>query len=339
MNEYREYLQMAMSPAGLTRQQAEAAFGQIMDGAWTPVQIAGILVAMAQRGETVDEITGAAAAMRQRAVKVDAGGRDVIDTCGTGGTGLSTLNVSTAAAIVAAGAGAYVAKHGNRTHTRASGSADVLMALGVKIEADERTVARCLSEAGIGFCFAVRHHPAMKSAGPVRNELGVRTVFNIIGPLTNPAGARRQLMGVFDGALIETIAEVLKALGAVRAIVVHADDGLDEISITSPTHLAELKGGQITSATIKPEDFGIKRASLKDLEVKSAEESAQRIRAVLEGKAGADRDIIVLNAAAALVVAGKVDTIADGITAAADAIDNGSAAKSLEKLIEISNSG
>ncbi len=335
--EYREVLRTAMGDEGLSRRQAEDAFGQIMSGAWSEAQIAGLLVAMATRGESVAEITGAATAMRAHSVKIDAGGRDAIDTCGTGGTGLSTLNVSTAAALVAAGAGACVAKHGNRTHTRASGSADVLAALGVNIDADAETVTRCLADAGVCFCFAVRHHPAMKYAVPVRKALGVRTIFNVLGPLTNPAGADRQVMGVFDGALVETIAEVLKALGSQRAMVVHADDGLDEISLTSPTHIAELKDGKITTFTVQPEDFDLTRATLADLSVKSAEESAERIRAVLSGQSGPDRDIVVLNAAAALVVADQADSIAAGIAPAAEAIDSGKAAKALEKLIEISN--
>ncbi|MDY7011334.1 MAG: anthranilate phosphoribosyltransferase [Planctomycetota bacterium] len=336
--EYRDVLRTAMGD-GLSRRQAEAAFGQIMSGAWTEAQIAGLLVAMATRGESVAEITGAATAMRAHSVKIDAGGRDVIDTCGTGGTGLSTLNVSTAAAIVSAGAGACVAKHGNRTHTRASGSADVLAALGVNIDADAETVTRCLNEAGVCFCFAVKHHPAMKYAVGVRKALGVRTIFNVLGPLTNPAGARRQVMGVFDADLVETIAEVLKALGAQRAMVVHADDGLDEISTTAMTHIAELKDGKITTQSVQPEDFGLTRATLADLAVESAAESAERIRQVLSGQGGPDRDIVLLNAAAALVVADQADTIAEGLTSAAEAIDSGQAAETLEKLIEISNSG
>ncbi len=336
--EYRDVLRAAMDDAGLTRRQAEDAFGQIMNGVWTEAQIAGLLVAMAERDESVDEITGAATAMRAHSVKIDPGGRDVIDTCGTGGTGLSTLNVSTAAALVAAGAGACVAKHGNRTHTRASGSADVLAALGVNIDADAKTVTRCLNEAGVCFCFAVRHHPAMKYAVPVRKALGIRTIFNVLGPLTNPAGAKRQLMGVFDEDIVETIAEVLKALGSQRAMVVHADDGLDEISTTTATHIAELKDGKITTLTVQPEDFSLSRAIFADLEVKSAAESAERIRAVLSGQAGPDRDIVILNAAAALAVADKAETIAAGLAPATEAIDSGKAAAAMEKLIAVSNS-
>ena len=334
---YRELLGKVIGGGDLTRQEAESAFDQIMDGELTEAQIAGLLVALASKGETVDEIIGAAAAMRAHAVKIDAGGRDVIDTCGTGGTGLNTLNISTAAALVAAGAGACVAKHGNRTNTRPSGSADVLAALGVNLDADPQAEARCLSEAGVCFCFAIRHHPAMKYAVPVRKSLAVRTIFNVLGPLTNPGGARRQLMGVFDAALVETIAEVLAALGAERVMVVHAEDGLDEISTSSPTHLAELIDGKITTRTVKPEDFGLARARLDDLAVASAEDSAERIRALLAGKAGPDRDVVLLNAAAALAVAAKAETIADALPLAEKSIDSGAAAAALEKLVAISN--
>ena len=332
-----EILKTVIAGRDLSRDQAEQAFNQIMDGAWSEVQIAGLLVAMATKGESVDEITGAASAMRAHAVKIDTGGRDVIDTCGTGGTGLNTLNISTAAALVAAGAGAFVAKHGNRTNTRPSGSADVLAALGVNLDADPQAEARCLSEAGVCFCFAIRHHPAMKYAVPVRKSLAVRTIFNVLGPLTNPGGARRQLMGVFDAALVETIAEVLAALGAERVMVVHAEDGLDEISTSSPTHLAELIDGKITTRTVKPEDFGLARARLDDLAVASAEDSAERIRALLAGKAGPDRDVVLLNAAAALAVAAKAETIADALPLAEKSIDSGAAAAALEKLAAISN--
>ena len=241
---YSDILRRLIGGGDLSREQAAWAFGQIMDGLWTPAQIAGLLAALAAKGETVGEIAGAAEAMRRHAVAIDTGGADVIDTCGTGGTHLATFNISTAAALVAAGAGVKVAKHGNRTHTRPSGSADVLAAMGVNIDADPTVTARCLAEANVCFCFAVRCHPAMKHAGPVRKELGVRTIFNVLGPLTNPAGARRQLMGVFDSKLTETIAQVLAALGSVRAMVVHADDGLDELSTTAPTKVSHLRAGR-----------------------------------------------------------------------------------------------
>jgi len=333
---YSELLGKLLKGEDLTRQEAEAAFNEVMDGKWSEAQIAALLVALAAKGESVDEITGAASAMRAHAVKIDTGGRDVIDTCGTGGTGLSTLNISTAAALVAAGAGVAVAKHGNRTHTRTSGSADVLAALGVNLDASPEIEARCLAGANVCFCFAVRHHPAMKYAAPVRKALGVRTIFNVLGPLTNPAGARRQLMGVFDARWVETIARALSAMGAEHAMVVHAEDGLDEISTTAPTVIAEAVGGQVTTRTVQPEDFGLPWAKLGDFAVDSPEDSARRIRDVLAGKKGPDRDIVVLNAAAALAVAGKADDIAAAIPLAERSIDSGAAAAALEKLIELS---
>jgi len=279
----------------------------------------------------------AARAMREHALRLDTGGADVIDTCGTGGTGLNTLNVSTAAAFVAAGAGVKVAKHGNRTNTRASGSADVLAALGVNIDAGIDSVRRCLDEAGVCFCFAVLCHPAMKHAAGVRKQLAVRTIFNVLGPLTNPAGARRQVMGVFDAALTETIAQVLGALGAVRAMVVHAEDGLDEISTTADTKISELRSGEVTTRTVRPEDFGLPRVDLGALSVDSAEASAAMIREVLAQKRGPARDIVVLNGAAALAVADRADGIAAALPLAEAAIDSGAAAAALDRLIRASN--
>jgi len=334
---YGELLRAVISGRDMTRRQAHAAFGQIMDGAWSEAQVAGLLVALAAKGETPDEIAGAAAAMREHVTPIDTGGMEVIDTCGTGGTGLSTFNVSTAAALVAAGAGAKVAKHGNRTNTRASGSADVLAALGVNLDADARTVTRCLREAGVCFCFAVRCHPAMKYAVPVRKALGVRTIFNVLGPLTNPAGAQRQVMGVFDAALTDTIARVLAALGAVRAMVVHAGDGLDEISTTSATQISEVADGRVTTHIVEAEHFGLPVARLEDLLVDSPAASAEVIRDVLAGKTGPARDIVVLNAAAALTVAGRAREIRAGIPLAQEAIDSGSARDALEKLVAASN--
>ena len=335
---YSEILGGVIGGVDLTRDQARDVFGRLMDGQLSEAQVAGLLVALAAKGETVDEITGAAMAMRAHAVRIDAGAADVVDTCGTGGTGLSTFNISTAAAMVCAGAGATVAKHGNRTNTRASGSANVLLALGVNLDADVPCVERCLAEARVGFCFAVKCHPAMKYAVPVRKQLAVRTIFNVLGPLTNPAGAKRQLMGVFDASLTEPIARVLGALGAVDAMVVHAADGLDEISITSPTQVSRFKDGQVDTQTIAPEDFGLARATMGDLLVDSAEASAEMIRAILAGDAGPARDIVVLNAAAALTVAGRADDIAAGIVQARESIDSGAAAGALDTLVAVSNS-
>ncbi|MDY6913539.1 MAG: anthranilate phosphoribosyltransferase [Planctomycetota bacterium] len=334
---YSDLLRAVMARQNLTLDQANWAFGQIMGGAWTEAQIAGLLVALAAKGETVDEIAGAAEAMRLCVQRIDTGGAEVIDTCGTGGTGLRTFNISTAAALVCAGAGVKVAKHGNRTSTRPSGSADVLAVLGVNIEADADCVARCLAEAGVCFCFAVRCHPAMKHAAPVRKALGVRTIFNILGPLTNPAGATRQLLGVFDYRLIETIANVLNALGSVRAMVVCAEDGLDELSSSSVTRVSELIDGQVRSRTVQPEDFGLRRSSLKDLLVDSPDDSAAVIRGVLAGNPGPARDVVLLNAAAALCVAGRAESIAAAVPLAAQAIDSGAADAALQKLIDVSN--
>jgi len=308
-----------------------------MDGAWSESQVAGLLAALAAKGETADEIAGAATAMREHVMKIDTGGQDVIDTCGTGGTGLRTFNISTAAAFVVAGAGVKVAKHGNRTSTRASGSADVLAALKVNIDADVPVVEKCLAEAGICFCFAVRCHPAMKYAAPVRKALGVRTIFNMLGPLTNPAGARRQIMGVFDGSKTDLIARVLEALGSVRAIVVHTDDGMDEFSTTSPTLYAELRDGTVSARVVTPENFGLARAKLSDFEVASPAESAEVISKVLSGEKGPARDIVLLNAAAALVVAGRADDIPAAMPLAAQSIDSGAARSALDKLVKISH--
>lgn len=334
---YIDVLRTVIARGNLSREQTRWAFGQIMDGAWSEPQIAGLLTALASKRETIDEITGAAEAMREHVVKINSAGADVLDTCGTGGTGLPTFNVSTTAAFVAAGAGIKVAKHGNRTFTRPSGSADVLAELGVNINADEAAVSRCLAEANVCFCFAVRCHPAMKFAAPVRKALGVRTVFNLLGPLTNPAGARRQLMGVFDGKLTETIAGVLHKLGAIHAMVVHSEEGLDELSTIGATRISELREGTIQTRTVRPEDFGISRASLADLKVTSAKESAERIRGVLAGRKGPARDIVVLNTAAALAVADRGPGIEECIPLARQSIDSGAAQAALDKLIAISN--
>ncbi len=333
----RDLLNKCLSGEALSREETRWAFGQIMDGRWSEAQIAALLVALAVRGETPDEIAGAAEAMREHVVRVDSDGMDVVDTCGTGGTGLSTFNISTAAALVAAGAGAKVAKHGNRTSTRASGSANVLDVLGVNLDASPDVVASCLAEAGVCFCFAVKHHPAMKFAAAVRKQIGVRTIFNVLGPLTNPAGARRQVMGVYDADLTETIAETLGRLGAVRAIVVHADDGLDEISTTSETKISELKDGSVRTRRVRPEDFGLQRAKMDEMLIDSAEASAEAIKAVLAGEKGPRREIVIVNAAAALVAAGKARDIPAGMKMAETSIDSGAAGEALKKLVEVSN--
>ena len=321
----------------LPADHARWAFDQIMDGQWTEAQVAGLLVALACKGETVEEMTGAVVAMRAHAIPVNSEGLDVVDTCGTGGTGISTFNISTAAALVAAGAGVAVAKHGNRTYTRASGSANVLMSLGVNIDCDPAVEARCLREAGVCFCFAVKHHPAMKYAAPVRKQLAVRTIFNVLGPLTNPAGARRQLMGVPADHLTETVARVLAALGAVRAMVVHGAEGLDELSTTSSTCIADLVDGRVTVRTVEPSAWGLPQARLEDLLVASPEASAAVVRDVLAGRCGPARDIVTLNAAAAIVVAGRAGDIPAGLEQARRSIDSGAARGALERLIALSN--
>ncbi len=334
---YGDMLRALMAGESLGRDEARVAFGAVMDGQFSEAQIAGLLVALAVKGETVEELAGAAEAMRDHVVPIDTGGLEVIDTCGTGGTGLSTFNISTAAALVAAGAGVRVAKHGNQTVTRASGSANVLAALGVNIDATCETVGQCLAEASVCFCFAVRHHPAMRHVAPVRKALGVRTIFNLLGPLTSPARARRQVMGVFDARLTAPIAQVLGLLGAELALVVHADDGLDELSTTAPTTISRWSGGKVTTSTVRPEDFNIPRASMGDLLIDSAEASAAVVRQVLAGKPGPARDIVVLNAAAAIYVAGKALGIAEAIAPAQASIDSGAAARALEILVEVSN--
>ena len=333
---YSDLLGAAIGGEHLSQEHAYNAFGQIMSGKWTEAQTAGLLVALASKGEAATEIAGAAMAMRDHVRKIDNGGFDVIDTCGTGGTGLSTFNISTAAALVAAGVGVKVAKHGNRTNTRASGSADVLTALGVNIEADVDVAAQCLKDAGVCFCFAVLCHPAMKYAAPIRKQLGVRTIFNVLGPLTNPAGAKRQLMGVFNKNLTEVIAEVMAMLGTERAMVVASQDGLDEISTTAETKITELRDGKITTFAVAPEDFGLPRGRLEDLMVDSPQRSAEVIGEVLAGQDGPARDIVLLNAAAAVAVAGRADDIASAIPMAAESIDCGAAAKSLKTLIAAS---
>lgn len=335
---YSDILRSILARKSMERSEAHWAFGQIMDGQWSESQVAGLLVGLAAKGESVDEIAGAAMAMREHAVRIDAAGVDAIDTCGTGGTGLNTFNISTAAALVAAGAGVAVAKHGNRTATRASGSADVLTALGVKIDAEPAVISRCLKEANVCFCFAVRCHPAMKYAAPVRKALGVRTIFNLLGPLTNPASAQRQLMGVFSAELTETVAQVLGLLGSRRAMVVHAEDGLDEISIASPTRVSQWAEGQVTTTIVTPEDFGMQRGRMEDIAVDSAAASAKAVQAVLAGEMGPRRDIVVLNAAAALSVAQRVSSIAEGISLARTSIDEGKAGRALGQLIALSNS-
>lgn len=322
----------------LTEDEAFAAFEQIMSGGTSEAEIAGLLVALAARGETIDEIVGAARAMRAKMTRIRCD-RECIDTCGTGGDGISTFNVSTTAAIVAAAAGAVVAKHGNRTNTRASGSAEVLQSLGVRIDAEPAVAERCLAECGIAFLFAPSLHPAMKYAVPVRKALKVRTIFNLIGPLCNPAGATRQVVGVPAADMTELLAGALGRLGATRALVVHGHDGLCDLTVTGPTRVSEWSGGAVRTYTVTPEEAGLARSTLPTLLVDSPQASAQCVRAVLAGETGPRRDHALLNAAAALLVAGVAADLRDGVRRAAEAVDTGRAVDTLARLVDLSNSG
>ena len=318
----------------LSEDEAEQAFDIIMSGGATPSQIGAFLMALRLRGETVDEITGAARAMRAKATAIEAPD-GAIDVVGTGGDAIGTHNVSTAAALVVAGCGIPVAKHGNRAFTSKSGAADVLSALGVDIEADFERVRQAIVDANIGFLMAPRHHGAMRNVGPTRVEMGVRTIFNILGPLSNPASVTRLLVGTFDRKWLEPMAAVLGNLGTERAWVVHGADGMDELTTTGPSYVAALEGGQVKTFEVTPEDAGLSRATLDELKGGSAEENAAAIRAMLSGTPGPLRDIVVLNAGAALVVAGKVADLRAGAADAAAAIDDGNAKAALDKLISI----
>ena len=322
----------------LSVEQAKGAFDLMMSGEATPAQIAAFLIALRVRGETVDEITGGALTMRDKMTRIK-GPANAMDVVGTGGDGHGTYNISTAAALVVAGAGVPVAKHGNKAMSSKAGAADVLAALGVNLEADMAVVERALNEAGICFMFAQRHHSAMKHVGPTRVELGTRTVFNLLGPISNPAGVKRLLVGVFDRAWIEPLARVLGNLGAERAWVVHGADGMDELSTTGPSYVAELDGGAVSTFEVTPEEAGLARVGLDDLKGGDAETNAAAMRALLDGDQGPFRDIVVLNAGAALTVAGKADDIAAGAAQAATSIDGGAAREKLEALVRITNQG
>ncbi len=310
---------------------------QIMTGECTASQIGGFLVGLRMKGETVDEMSAAASVMRELATRVEVSGDHLVDTAGTGGDASGSFNISTASALVAAAAGARVAKHGNRSMTSNSGSADVLEAAGVKLDITPEQIRDCVEQVGVGFMFAPAHHGAMKHAIGARKEMAVRTIFNVLGPLTNPAGAPNQVIGVFDGDLLEAMASVLKQLGSNHVMVMHAEDGMDEISISTPTRVAELKQGEITSYTITPADFGMDPAPLDELRVDSAEQSLAMIRGVLADNPGPARDIVCLNAGAAIYVAGCADSLADGVEAARAAISSGKAAEVLQNLVVKSN--
>ena len=336
--DFKALIGRVASGAALSVDEAHAAFDAMMAGQATPAQMGGLLMALRVRGETVDEITGGARAMRARALRIDAPD-GAIDTCGTGGDGKGTFNISTAAALVVAGCGVPVAKHGNRALSSRSGSADLLAALGVNIDADMALVRAALWEAGIGFLMAPRHHGAMRHVAPTRMELGTRTLFNLLGPLANPAGARRQVIGVFDPKRARDMALVLRNLGSERAWIVHGSDGIDELTTTGPSTVVALEEGDIRGFAVAPEDAGLPRAAPADLAGGDAARNAAIVRAVLDGVPGPARDVVVLNAAAALAVAGRADGLAEGAALAAGAIDGGAAAAALAKLVAISNRG
>jgi anthranilate phosphoribosyltransferase len=336
MTDLKALIGKAATGASLTREEARTAFDVMMSGSATPAQIGGFLMALRVRGETIDEITGAVEVMRDKMLRV-AAPADAVDIVGTGGDGSGSWNVSTASAFVAAAMGIPIAKHGNRALSSKSGSADVLVALGVKIDIGAEKIGQCVREAGVGFMFAPAHHSAMKHVGPARVELGTRTVFNLLGPLANPAGVKRQMTGVFARAWVEPVARVLANLGTTAAWVVNGSDGLDEITVTGESHIAELKNGRITTFTVAPEAVGLARHPDEALKGGDAAANAEALRAVLAGRPSAYRDIVLINAGAAAVVAEKAADLAEGVRLAATAIDTGAAQARLEALIEVSN--
>ena len=320
----------------LDRDAMYEVFCSVMDGKTSDVQKSAFLIALRMKGETVDEITGAAMAMRERVTPLDVDRENLVDTCGTGGDGRGTFNISTVAAIVAAAAGAQVAKHGNRAVSSSCGSADVLSELGVNIDLDAPRMSNVLRRTGISFLFAPKLHPAMRAVASVRRELGVRTIFNVLGPLTNPAFAKRQVLGVYSDHLVEIVARVLLALGAKHAMVVHSRDGLDEISVSAPTHVCEVRNGAVRSFDIAPDEGGVESHKIEELAGGDAKTNAAIVRSVLEGKAGAAQDIVVLNAGAALYVADLAESVRDGVALARQAIISGRALAKLNELIEAS---
>ena len=321
----------------LEREEMHEIFGEMMDGKATDVQKSALLIALRMKGETSDEITGAALAMRERVTPLDVEREGLIDTCGTGGDGRGTFNISTIAAIVAAAAGASVAKHGNRAVSSACGSADLLSALGVVIELDAQQMSIVLRRTGIAFLFAPKLHPAMGAVAGVRRELGVRTLFNVLGPLTNPAFARRQVLGVYAPHLVEVVARVLAALGAEHALVVHSHDGLDEISVSAPTRVAEVRDGDVRLYELSPEDVGVMTHDLEALAGGDAAENARIAAAILDGEEGARQDVVVANAGAALYVAGLVTTIAEGVDLARRTLASGASRRKLQELVAATN--
>ncbi len=334
----KDVLDIVATGAPLTQDQATVAFETMMNGDATATQIGAFLMGLRVRGETVDEITAGARVMRAKSVKISAPA-EAIDTCGTGGDASGTYNISTAVGIVVASLGIPVAKHGNRALSSKSGSAEVLAQLGVNIEAEGSVLEKCLADANICFMMAPKHHGAMRHVGPNRVELGIRTIFNLLGPLSNPAGAKRQLIGVFDAQWVLPLAEVLRQLGSEKVWIVHGLDGLDEVTTTNTTLVAELDKGAITQFEVSPVDAGLATAKSADLIGGDPAENAAALTALLDGQSGAYRDIVLLNSAAALIVADKVSTLKDGVAMAADTVDNGDATKTLAKLVAVSNGG
>jgi anthranilate phosphoribosyltransferase len=335
-DEFKALIAKVATGASLTRQEAASAFDRMMSGEATPSQMGALLMALRVRGETVDEITGAVTTMRAKMLGVKAP-PDAVDVVGTGGDASGSFNISTCAAFIVAGAGVPVAKHGNRALSSKSGAADVLQALGVKIDLSADQVGHCIRDAGIGFMFAPAHHPAMKNVGPTRVELGTRTIFNLLGPLSNPASVKRQMIGTFSKQWVEPMAQVLKNLGSETVWVVHGSDGLDEITTSGTTSVAALAKGKIDTFEIKPEDIGVPRAKPEALRGGDAEHNARALLDVLKGKASAFRDVAILNAAAALVVAGKATDLKGGADIARKSIDSGEAEGRLDRLIAVSN--
>lgn len=332
----KQILKRVVEGQSLSMAEAEQVMGQIMSGEASASQIAALLTALSIKGEVPDEIAGFAKAMRRFATPVRPALDGVVDTCGTGGDGAKTFNISTAASFVAAGAGVPVAKHGNRAVSSKSGSADVLAELGVFVEQLPQQAMACLEQAGICFLYAPLYHQAMKYAAGPRRELGFRTVFNILGPLTNPAGAKRQLLGTYAPDLPMKVAEVLRLLGSEHALVVHGEDGLDELTVTGKSYVAELRGGKIKTYTLTPEEMGLARYPLEEIRGGSPRENAEIIRNVLQGKSGAPRDVVLFNAAAAIYVGGKAGTLQEGVKVAREVIDSGRALETLQRLVELS---
>jgi anthranilate phosphoribosyltransferase len=334
---FQAFLHSLVGGNDLTAEEMLSAMTQVMQGEVKDSQLAAFLTALHIKGETVPEIVGAARVMRAKAEKLNINVTPLVDTCGTGGDGADTFNISTASALVTAGAEVNVAKHGNRAVSSRSGSADVLKCLGVNLDADLSIVKRCVEEVGIGFLFAPLMHKAMKHAAGVRKELGFRTVFNLLGPLTNPANAQAQVLGVFDVKWVQPLAEVLRDLGCSHALVVHGSDGLDEITLTGESQIAELKNGDVTSYSLNPEKLGFKCCNSDDLKGGTPEENATMIQKILDGELGPHRDIVLLNSAAAIYVAGKADSLERGIQLAMDSIESGKARDKLEALCRITH--